>query len=272
MIAAFAVVLLQAAPTPAPFPGPASPAPATPATAVQSSPAQAPAGPEWISAQDDDVKAAVLMYGGGLSLSVLCRDERLGFLIGGLTPSDQEARTLQVNAQGDDLRNSTWIVGADRTTATSFMAGLHARRLRVASKLTVRIPSAGGAPARRYEFPLPASHATLDAVLESCNEPLENDADAGMQPELSVVAWERRPLPNFPNQGMGTRFASVFLDCLTGADGLVTDCNIISEDPRHQGFGDAAIASTRQARVRSIGGEATALGARIKFRITFRLG
>ncbi len=261
MIAALAAVLLQTAPTTTPVVTPV-PAPAR---------GQIPAGPEWISAEDEDVNAAVLMYGGGLSLSVLCRDERLSFLIGGLTPSDQETRTLQVNAPSDDLQNSTWIVGSDLTTAISVAPAVYARRLRSVHTLTVRIPGGAGTPGRRYELPIPSSHETLDAVLTGCAVPVERVEDAIFDPELPTIRWIRLPTPNYPDAGQRSSSAAVTLDCLSRVDGTLTDCEIVTEEPPHQGFGAAALASVRAARLGALGGRPLTTERRFKFIMRFSM-
>lgn len=235
--------------------------------AISSAPAQS-AVPEWIAAEGDDTTGAVLSYAGGMSLSILCRDDRIMFLIGGLTAAGSETRVLQLNAPGDALRNSTWIVGSDGTTAISTAPGFYARRLRTINQLTVRIPSAGNAAGRRYQFLLPETHEPLDTALQHCKEPLTRDSDLTFDPEMPVIVWERRPFPEFPTTTQWSD-GSVALKCTAQPDGSVTDCEITTEDPRLAGFGPAALAAARNARLRQIDGAPITSPRDIRFTIRF---
>jgi len=61
----------------------------------------------------------------------------------------------------------------------------------------------------------------------------------------------------------------VRLECTIQEDGRLTDCNVLSERPVGQGFGEAALSAARQARL-----EPDALrppGAKVQYNIRFRL-
>ena len=95
-------------------------------------------------------------------------------------------------------------------------------------------------------------------------------------PRPAVVtnpAWARRPAGDFPDRAMqrNVEEGSVTLDCQVQANGSVSDCNVVSEDPSGMGFAQAAIRGTRSARLtpRQVDGVAT--GGRVRFTTRFRL-
>lgn len=239
---------------------------------IQTPPPQS--APEWVAAGDDETVAAVLAYDHGLSVIVLCRDERLETRIGGLPASTTDTRYLEINVPDSELRESTWIVGADQTTALSTAAGVYARRLRAVERLTVRVPAEGDSRALRYELPLPEAHLALDAVLTACGAPLERAEDADYKPESSVIVWARQPLSEYPgapnvdrlNGGSGT----VQLDCLAEVGGDVGDCQILAESPSRRGFGRAAVTAAERSKVARIDGREITEGVRITFTIRFQ--
>lgn len=94
--------------------------------------------------------------------------------------------------------------------------------------------------------------------------------------KLAVVvnpAWVETPRPYFPQTAARDNVESgrVQLECFVRADGLIAACMVLSETPPGHGFGRAALASTRDARLqpRSVDGVATP--GRIRFSISFRL-
>jgi TonB family protein len=237
---------------------------------IQSAPAPAPAAPQWITARDAETAAAVLMYDHGLSLIVLCREGRLETRIGGLPASAEPIRRLQINVPGSELRDSTWIVGADQTTALSRAPGIYARRLREGGTFTVRIPAEGDGRATRYELLLPDAHEPLDAVLTGCDTPLERAEDADYEPELPMIIWAAMPTPYFPPNATA-RSATVKLSCVVEPDGGLNDCRILEESPRMQGFGRAAVQSANRARVAQVDEQDIAEPRPVTFTIRFRL-
>lgn len=236
-------------------------------TLIQTPPQSAP---EWVAAGDDETVAAVLAYDHGLSLIVLCRAERLETRIGGLPASGEAVRTLQINVPDSALRDSTWIVGADQTTALSFAPAIYARRLRQLDTLTIRIPAEGDVRAVRYELPLPAAHEPLDAVLNACGKPLEDAEDAEFEPELPIITWAARPMVQYPTEA-GARSAKVRLSCEANPDGSLSDCRILDESPRHQGFGRAALQAARRARVATVDERELTEPRTVTFNMNFRM-
>ena len=86
-------------------------------------------------------------------------------------------------------------------------------------------------------------------------------------------SWVETPRPYFPQTAARDNVESgrVQLECFVRADGLIAACMVLSETPPGHGFGRAALASTRDARLqpRSVDGVATP--GRIRFSISFRL-
>ena len=61
------------------------------------------------------------------------------------------------------------------------------------------------------------------------------------------------------------RSAEVEVECSVNADTSVDDCRILKETPAGQGFGELALASARQAKLRKLGNEE----ARVRFPMRF---
>ena len=210
----------------------------------------------WISARGDGSTVAALVYDQGLSLSVVCRDERLMVLIGGLPPESTPTRSLLVNLHSEGLRDSLWAVGSDGATAISLVPAVYARALRAEGDFTVQVPARDGAPARRYILPIPAESSALDAVLEDCDVPLTREADLTFDPSIPPVMWKTLPSPSWPHSAGGVN-GTVVLTCIGQPDGAVGECEIESEQPRVDGFGRAALAGMRSARLRVLPGGPT---------------
>lgn len=89
---------------------------------------------------------------------------------------------------------------------------------------------------------------------------------------VRLPAWVRQPIPEYPELAMsrGIESGDVVLRCETLAAGEFGACEVVSESPRGAGFGEAALAATRQARVkpRSIDGFET--DGMIQFTVRFR--
>ena len=85
--------------------------------------------------------------------------------------------------------------------------------------------------------------------------------------------WVRQPAPFFPAlaASRGIEQGDVTLRCEALASGELGACEILHESPPNAGFGEAALASIREARVqpRSIDGFRT--DSRIAFTMRFRM-
>lgn len=89
-------------------------------------------------------------------------------------------------------------------------------------------------------------------------EPGPQVAPSTTLPSVEVVA-------PYANEG------TVVVECRANPDGSLKDCIIISETPRGQGFGRAALQSTRRSRLSASSVEAAGADATVRFTVRFRL-
>ena len=93
-------------------------------------------------------------------------------------------------------------------------------------------------------------------------------------PRPSVIrnpSWSRQPTVEYPEraQSRGIERGRVGVECLVNPNGSMSDCRITSEDPPGVGFGQAALAGARRARVSPREVDGAAVGARVTFNMTF---
>lgn len=98
---------------------------------------------------------------------------------------------------------------------------------------------------------------------------ITGQVSAGSGQEIWSKPYEmaQRPRPTFPEQARANG-GRVDLVCAVVAGGRVNNCEVLSEQPVGQGFGRAAIASMRQARIVE-DSNGPQPGARIKATISF---
>jgi len=130
----------------------------------------------------------------------------------------------------------------------------------------VRIPVAVE-PAAPPPEPVPPGSAAPD--LASLETPSTGGVPAGVAP----TKWVRQPAPLYPTlaASRGIAQGDVALSCEALASGELGACEILRETPSGAGFGEAALASMREARVqpRTIDGFRT--DSRIAFTVRFRM-
>jgi len=87
-------------------------------------------------------------------------------------------------------------------------------------------------------------------------------------------SWLRQPSIEYPEraQSRGIERGRVSLNCAVNPNGSMSDCQITSEEPSGAGFGQAALAGARRARVSPREVDGAAVGARVTFNMTFVLG
>lgn len=89
---------------------------------------------------------------------------------------------------------------------------------------------------------------------------------------VTPPVWTRTPAPLYPEKALrrGIEQGEVTLRCAALASGRLDACEVVSESPPGAGFAEAALASTRQARVepRRIDGVGT--DSRITYTVRFR--
>ncbi len=98
-------------------------------------------------------------------------------------------------------------------------------------------------------------------------------APDGQVREISRVTWRQHPTPMYPATAAanGITGGTVSLTCIIEADNSASDCDVVSETPEGQGFGEAALASMEGARFSETLMETTTPGARARFTIRFRV-
>ena len=139
----------------------------------------------------------------------------------------------------------------------------------------------------RWDFELPAlrvEEQTEDMILvEPVPPPVAQPNPTPATEPVTTVgpngevvrppAWVRQPMPEYPELAMrrGIESGDVVLRCETLAAGEFGACEVVSETPRGAGFGEVALAATRQARVkpRSIDGFET--DGMTQFTVRFRM-
>lgn len=86
-------------------------------------------------------------------------------------------------------------------------------------------------------------------------------------------AWVRPPAPFYPAlaQSRGIEQGVVQLRCEALASGALGACEILRENPSGAGFAEAALASTRQARVRPYSIDGFETDSTIAFTVRFRV-
>lgn len=224
------------------------------------------------------VVAAHVGFDSGLALMVRCVDGSYEAIIAGLPEPERRAQTRRLEIGFDDRpgRGQTWNVAAEPTLAVSGLPAPFARRLRQGGRLEIAIPDGGGeGRTLRHVLDLPASNAAIDETLTACGRPLVDPRDAtidevgpgGLPPGM---VWRDAPRPSYPRTPYAAGFA--VLTCITQPDGRLRDCEIEAEHPSDGGFGEAALRSTRRARVQSPNEpEGAMMARRIAFRTTFRM-
>lgn len=90
---------------------------------------------------------------------------------------------------------------------------------------------------------------------------------------VTPPSWIRQPAPHYPELALrrGVEAGAVVLRCEAMASGSMGACEVLRESPPGVGFAEAALASTRQARIepRTVDGVRT--DSRITYTIRFQL-
>ncbi|WP_313102684.1 energy transducer TonB, partial [Brevundimonas sp.] len=95
-------------------------------------------------------------------------------------------------------------------------------------------------------------------------------------PKPSVItnpSWSRQVSPEFPERAnsRGIESGSAKVNCAVAANGSLSDCRIVDEDPAGAGFGQAVIRAARSGRLAPRTVDGAAVGARVEFTTRFRL-
>jgi len=217
------------------------------------------ASADWDFANDERRKlmVAYTQFNNGVGVATRCVDGGFEAVITGLPPAGRISnRPLRIAFGDEELVQYSWSVGTDDTIAVSQLPAPFARELRNGGRLRILVPR--GAPDGRnlmYDLTLPASSASIDQTLTTCNRPLVDPRDAeldalqedGVPTDLS---WAVRPTARFPRTDYARGFAVA--TCVTNPDGTLRDCTIESEHPRDGRFGQATLDAARRARVQNV--------------------
>lgn len=79
--------------------------------------------------------------------------------------------------------------------------------------------------------------------------------------------------PEFPERAnsRGIESGSAKVNCAVQANGSLSDCRLVSEDPSGAGFGQAVLRAARSGRLSPRTVDGAAVGARVEFTTRFRL-
>lgn len=97
---------------------------------------------------------------------------------------------------------------------------------------------------------------------------------AAAEPEpITNPGWAQPPLPSYPEAAIeqGLTSGRADLSCTAQADGRLSGCTIISEDPVGAGYGAAALEAAARARLSPRSIDSAAPGATVRFAVRFRL-
>lgn len=90
---------------------------------------------------------------------------------------------------------------------------------------------------------------------------------------VTSPVWTRTPAPLYPERALrrGVDEGEVALQCQALASGRLGVCEVLNESPAGAGFAEAALASTRQARVEPRRIDGVSADSRIAFTVRFRM-
>ena len=233
---------------------------------------------DWdlVSDPENDSLIAVLSFDVGPMIALRCSEGAYAALITGLPPAPEGAQMVSVGIKFADGPEADWRFNTTEHAGTliaDFPAPL-ARNFRQGGPIEL-IVHGGALDGRnlRYALDVPASHSAINQTLAACDRPLVDPRDALLRPIEpdglpAAVRWLRRPTPRYPQGRTYTRGFAV-ISCITQPDGRVSDCEVEAEFPLGGGFGRAAVAGSRSARVESTAGEVG--GIRLGFRVNFAM-
>lgn len=247
------------------------------ATSVQAQDASA----DWdvVDKPEQKLVVASATFSSGVTVALRCLDGRYDALIGGLPEaapgSEQRSISLQFGDEPADERE--WFVGTARTTVISDLPARLARQLREGGMLKLRVQEAGeGGRRLRYDLDLPPSPGQIDRTLTACGRPTidvrdQQVADLEENGLPGGIRWARAPEVSYP-EGRTFERGFAVVSCLNEADGRLRDCVVESEFPLSGGFGEAALRSTRRARLERISDPGAEIPTRmIVYRTVFRM-
>lgn len=223
---------------------------------------------DWtlVERPDEQVTAAALRFDGSLTLMVRCQGSELEAVIAGLPAADTRysLRDLSYGFRDNPLSQRSWWTGGHPSTVFSDVPARTARQWRQGGQVQVRAQPVGGGPATRYVLTIPPSTASVERVLTACGRPLTDPRDATTPDNAPSVpsgfTWQQAPEPRYPARALQRRIHGMAtLSCAVSEDGRIDQCQIESERPGQQGFGEEALRAARGARLTKLGDPAATL-------------
>ena len=91
---------------------------------------------------------------------------------------------------------------------------------------------------------------------------------------VTAVGWRIAPQPRFPGRAArkGLSGGAATLSCEVTLEGRAANCSVVAESPADAGFGEAALESMEEARMRPATVDGVAIPGRARFTVRFRLG
>lgn len=230
---------------------------------------------DWDLREDpqERLTMATLNFGAN-QIALRCRAGALDFLLIGVPPTDEALRPVRVTAGAIQNESQLWLTWSGRPIASPTEPERLARQLRAGGELDVRLEATGaGGRSHRYRLPVPPSATSVDKVLSACSFPLTDDWDLRPRAGPGLPVWARQPAPDYPSLAMqrGIEQGEVRLKCLVAAEGVLSECRILTESPAGVGFGQSALRSAERSRVGIPEDGATVIGTVINFTIRFRV-
>lgn len=138
------------------------------------------------------------------------------------------------------------------------------------------VATAQPAPAPAVAAPQPQPQPVVAEPAGEAATPPPNARGAQASPQPATITnptWAQHPTPAFPAQAIENEVTSgqVTVSCTAEADGRLSGCTAVAEDPAGNGFGAAAVESMDSARLSPQSIDSAAAGARVRFTIRFRL-
>jgi TonB family protein len=129
----------------------------------------------------------------------------------------------------------------------------------------------------RYDADADYPKEPVDLLVEVVREhavaavaPIEADTPPGRSIIINP-SWSRAPAPDFPERAasQGILEGNVALSCNADASGSLSGCTINQEEPAGAGFGQAALAATRRARLSPRTVDAASPGSQVQWTMRF---
>lgn len=209
-------------------------------------------------------------------LALRCREGVLDMLVSGLPVSTGESRMVRVSAGAIADEEQRWFARPGEPVLGPEEPARLARQLRAGGELDLRVePEAEGERPRRYRLPIPASGASVDAVLAACGTPRDEPRDLLRRASgADSPIWRAQPRPEFPpsREAMQAGSGTVQVSCVIGPAWELADCRAETETPPGAGFAQAAIRAAERAEISPPRSGADVRGQVIRFTARFRLG